>query len=87
VYLGPGVVLGHGHIPVEAVGAYVPGGRLFRSVEGGQGRLDRRVAADDVEGPVDRVAQEEAIVEDDGDVRAGDAAAVEAGAELDPAGR
>jgi hypothetical protein len=37
--------------------------------------------------PVDRVAQEEAIVEDDGDVRAGDAAAVEAGAELDPAGR
>src|SRR3712207_3325854 len=27
VELGPGVVPGHKHIPVEAVGAYVPGGR------------------------------------------------------------
>jgi sulfopropanediol 3-dehydrogenase len=25
--MGPGVVLGHRHIPVGAVGAYVPGGR------------------------------------------------------------
>jgi sulfopropanediol 3-dehydrogenase len=27
VEMGPGVVMGHRHIPVEAVGAYVPGGR------------------------------------------------------------
>jgi sulfopropanediol 3-dehydrogenase len=27
VEMGPGVVLGHRHIPVSAVGAYVPGGR------------------------------------------------------------
>ena len=27
VEMGPGVVLGHRHIPVDAVGAYVPGGR------------------------------------------------------------
>ncbi len=43
VEMGPGVVLGHRHIPVNAVGAYVPGGRypdagvVVHDGPGGQG--------------------------------------------------
>lgn len=45
VEMGPGVVLGHKHIPVDAVGAYIPGGRypMFGSAQ--MSIIPARVAA------------------------------------------